>query len=104
MKKIAHAFVIPDEPPGNLKPFFDTLEIFYRRFNPDKELGYISLQDYPSTPILHNDPDEILGMFADGHEHIKVDYDYVVLHWQGSTFRGHTTVTVKYHEYLNHLK
>lgn len=101
MKKIAHAFVIPDDPPGNLKPFFDTLEIFYRRFNPDKELGYISLQDYPSTPILHNDPDEILGMFADGHEHIKVDYDYVVLHWQGSTFRGHTTVTVKYHEYLN---
>lgn len=104
MKRVAHAFVTTQESPttaDTLKPFYETLKIFYQRFNPDRELGYVALEDSTSKIILNDDADTILSMYADGHDDIITDYDYVVLHWIGSTFKGQTDIVVKYHEFLN---
>ena len=105
MVKIIHAFVTSEN--KDLKQFYDTLEIFYWRFNPDREFNYIDLDKSTSHPVMHQDPDYILEVLTN-HDHadrkskynITIDYDYVVLHWIGSTMHGHYGIQHAYKEFL----
>ena len=112
MSKIIHAFVTTNTP-QELRKFYETQEIFYQRFNPDREFNYVGLTDSTSETIMEQDPDDIMQILTD-YPHpkrqywndlrekynIKVDYDYVVLHWPGSTMRGHNGILHVYNDYL----
>ena len=58
MAKTIHAFVTSKS--DTLQRFYDTLEVFYYRFNPDRYFNYVGLDESTSKPILHHDPDYIL--------------------------------------------
>jgi organic radical activating enzyme len=107
MTKIFHAFVTSTN--DDLERFFNTLEIFYRRFNPDREFNYVDLNSGPSTPILHSDPNHILDILVNKDNkdrkkyNITVDYDYVILHWTGATMQGQTIIAQAFRNYLKKL-
>ena len=105
MNKIIHAFVTTNAP-QELRKFYETQEIFYQRFNPDREFNYVDLADSTSHIIMEQNPDDIMQILTDNqhpkrHQYnIKIDYDYVVLHWSGSTMRGHNGILYAYNNYL----
>ena len=105
MNKIIHAFVTTNTP-QELRKFYETQEIFYQRFNPDREFNYVDLADSTSHIIMEQNPDDIMQILTDNqhpkrHQYnIKIDYDYVVLHWSGSTMRGHNGILYAYNNYL----
>lgn len=109
MSKIIHAFVTTSTTSQVLDKFYETLEIFYQRFNPDREFNYVDLTDSTSVTIMEKNPDEILRILTDTKHpkrrqyNIKVDYDYVVLHWAGSTMRGHNEMIHAYNDYLKEV-
>jgi len=111
MSKIIHAFVTATTSSASqdLDKFYETLEIFYQRFNPDREFNYVDLTDSTSITIMEKNPDQILRILTDikhpkrRQYNIKVDYDYVVLHWAGSTMRGHNEMIHAYNDYLENF-
>ena len=77
MVKVIHAFVTSEN--KDLKQLYDTLEIFYWRFNPDREFNYVGLDKSTSKPIIHQDPDYILEVLTNNnHADRKLKYNITI--------------------------
>ena len=77
MTKICHAFVTSTN--TELQRLYNTLEIFYRRFNPDREFNYVDLDEAPSKPILHPEPNHILDILVNKDNKDRKKHKIIIL-------------------------